>query len=158
MGEFREDSARPEPAGEKPDENRPPGVTPDAPGTPPSEGAAPRERGRLPAPQAPFQPAGGLRRWMIATWFLLGVLIGGLGIGLATRLTSPGAGPDLLALRQAAREGLMEAIATLQAGGPAQPSGNQSATPAPKEFKIREANRLGKKDAPVTIVEFSDFQ
>ena len=158
MDDFREDSKQSEPTGEKPEEDQPLGVRQDIPGAQPSEGAAQQERGRLSTPPAPSQPAAGLRRWMIATWFLLGVLIGALGVALATRLTGPSAGTDLQALRQAARDGLMDAIATLEAGGPAQPSTNQAATPAPKEFKIREANRLGNKDAPVTIVEFSDFQ
>jgi protein-disulfide isomerase len=108
--------------------------------------------------KAPAGPPGRSRLWLTATWFLLGILIGAVGFAYVSRLTTIGLGLDSQALRQAAREGLLEAIATLQSGGTARPSGSQSATPAPKEFKIREANRLGKKDAPVTVVEFSDFQ
>ena len=56
-----------------------------------------------------------------------------------------------------ARDGTLDAIATLQAGGPQQ-SQNPSAPTAQKAFAAREANRAGDKNARVTIVEFGDFQ
>jgi protein-disulfide isomerase len=64
---------------------------------------------------------------------------------------------DQAQLRQAAREGLVEAIQEMQA----QSSGNNSQGPATvnkNAFALRDANILGNKDAPVTIVEYADFQ
>jgi protein-disulfide isomerase len=65
-------------------------------------------------------------------------------------------------MREAARDGTFDAIATLQAGGP-QPGGPQpeSRDPNPSAktpFAVRDANRTGDKNATVTIVEFADFQ
>ncbi len=63
-------------------------------------------------------------------------------------------------MRSAARDGTLDAIATLQAGGAAaaqqQPQGPQVA--AANAFTVRAANRQGNPDAKVTIYEFSDFQ
>jgi protein-disulfide isomerase len=64
-------------------------------------------------------------------------------------------------VRSAARDGTLDAIATLQAGGqPAaaeqQPQGPQVV--ASNAFAVRDANRQGNPDAKVTIYEFSDFQ
>jgi hypothetical protein len=102
--------------------------------------------------------------------FVLGVLVGALAFmlygilskdPLLVRQLGP-QGADVAQIREAARAGTLDAIATLQAGGGAQPA---SPTPAvtptqlPKTaFALREANRIGKPDAPVTIVEYSDFQ
>ena len=68
---------------------------------------------------------------------------------------------DSATMREAARTGVLEAIATLQAGGPQQPAAQESQEPqvvSKDAFTVRDANRLGDKAATVTIVEFSDFQ
>ncbi len=95
-------------------------------------------------------------RWIALAWFLLGVLVGAVGLALFT--TSPiRSGTDSTAMREAAREGMLDAIATLNATQGQVP---ERGTPAPVKtsFNLRDANRLGNKNAPVTIVEFSDFQ
>ena len=104
-----------------------------------------------------------LRQWIAPAWFLLGVLVG--VVGFAAFVTFNNARPrlDATAMREAARDGTLDAIATLQAGGPStgspQPeSQNPTAPTAQKTFAVREANRTGDKNARVTIVEFSDFQ
>ena len=108
-------------------------------------------------------PPSRLRPWIAPAWFLLGVLVG--VVGFAAFATYNNARPklDATAMREAARDGTLDAIATLQAGGPStggpQPeSQNPSAPTAQKTFAVREANRVGNKNARVTIVEFSDFQ
>jgi len=108
-------------------------------------------------------PRSRLRPWVAPAWFLLGVLVG--VIGFAAFATFNNARPRLnaTAMREAARDGTLDAIATLQAGGPSK-GGPQSegSNPNPpttqKTFAVREANRAGDKNARVTIVEFSDFQ
>jgi len=101
-----------------------------------------------------------LWQWIAPAWFLLGVLVG--VVGFAT-LSNTRPKLDVATLREAARDGTLDAIATLQAGGPStgspQPeSQNPTAPTAQKTFAVREANRTGDKNARVTIVEFSDFQ
>ncbi len=97
-----------------------------------------------------------LSRWISPAWFLFGVLVGVAGLALFMRL-SPGSGGNSAAIRDAARQGTLDAIATLQAGGSQQ--GNESPGPvAQSSFELRDANRLGSKSAKVTVVEFSDFQ
>ncbi len=97
-----------------------------------------------------------LRQWIAPPWFLLGVLVSLVGFVVMTTFgAKPGVDPA--ALRQAAREGALEASATLQAGGP-QPASSTPSAPAGRSFSGRDANRAGDKSAPVTIVEFSDFQ
>lgn len=67
-----------------------------------------------------------------------------------------GAGSDV---RAAARDGTLDAIATLEARANTPPTPAATPTDVPKTaFAIRDANREGSPDAPVTIVEFSDFQ
>ncbi len=99
------------------------------------------------------------RNWSGIALFLLGVLAGVLGFAIVARLTTTPA-PDAVAMRDAARAGTLDAIATLQAGGPTAAQPNVTPTPAivNVDFAVRETNRLGNPDAPVTIVEFSDFQ
>jgi len=102
--------------------------------------------------------------------FILGVLTGAMALALYGLLTDHplivrqlgSQGADVAQIRQAAHDGTLDAIATLQAGGggqPATPTPVTAPTPLPKDaFALREANRLGRADAPVTIVEYSDFQ
>ena len=102
------------------------------------------------------------RALIAPAWFLFGILVG-LGIFAAytqftTKPTPPPAQTlDAAQVRQAAKEGLIQAIQELQAQG----SGNTSQGPQTVDknaFAIREANVLGDKNAKVTIVEYADFQ
>jgi len=102
-----------------------------------------------------------VRRWVAPAWFLLGVLAGIIGFAAYTRLTTaqPVAAPDAVAMREAARNGTLDAIATLQAGNsPAESRVTNTPVVVKTAFATRPANQIGNKDAPVTIVEFSDFQ
>ncbi len=98
------------------------------------------------------------REWIAPAWFLLGVLVGVAGFALFARLGGKPA-VTAVAMREAARNGTLDAIATLQAGGP-QAAAQPRSTPAGGKitFNVREANRLGSQTAKVSIVEFSDFQ
>ena len=93
-------------------------------------------------------------QWVAPAWFLLGVIIGVAGFAAFVTLTRPKV--DEAAMREAAREGTFDAIATLQAGG--SPDSRESSVPSKTSFTTRDPNRLGTKTARVTIVEFSDFQ
>ena len=105
-------------------------------------------------------------KWIAPAWFLFGILVGVIGFALYTTLMTRAAVPtaasgalDAVALRSAARDGTLDAIATLQAGGAAaqqQPQGPQVV--AANTFTVRDANRQGDPNAKVTIYEFSDFQ
>ncbi len=104
-------------------------------------------------------------RWTAVVWLLLGVLLGVIAIIAYTRLiawpvpTAAPAPPDAAAIRAAAREGTLDAIATLQAGGsPAESRVTSTPVAVKIAFAVRPANQIGAPDAPVTIVEFSDFQ
>ncbi len=101
--------------------------------------------------------------------FVLGILVGALAFLLfgilskdpllVRQLGQPSA--DVAQIREAARAGTLDAIATLQAGGSAANTPTPAATPTqlPRDaIALRDANRLGRADAPVTIIEFSDFQ
>jgi protein-disulfide isomerase len=107
-------------------------------------------------------------------WFLFGALVGAVAMAGAMTLLSadrPSA-VDLAAVRQAAREGAAEAISASQPIGPVAPGTAAAAQPqvpppaaaAPgaaaiaDSIVVRAANVLGKADAPVTLVEYSDFQ
>ena len=61
---------------------------------------------------------------------------------------------DLNAIREAAKQGTLDAL-TLQSANP--PSTDLAPTAA-ITYTVRPANRVGRADAPVTIVEFSDYQ
>jgi len=104
-------------------------------------------------------------RWTAIAWLLLAVLLGVLAIAAYTRLIAwpaptPAPAPlDAAAIRAAAREGTLDAIATLQAGGsPAESRVTSTPVVVKTAFAARPANQIGASDAPVTIVEFSDFQ
>jgi len=100
-----------------------------------------------------------LRRWIAPAWFLLGALIGVIGFAVYTILTVKPPVIDTVALREASRNGTLDAIATLQAGGaPPAASGAPDTVPANTSFALRDANRQGDKNAPIVMVEFSDFQ
>ncbi|MGH2594314.1 MAG: hypothetical protein ACRDGG_12455, partial [Anaerolineae bacterium] len=109
--------------------------------------------------------------WTAPAWFLLGLLVGVVGSAAFTMLTAR-PGIDAATLKEAVRDGSLEANATLQAGSPPQaistprvlsapqdPAGGAPDVPsvAQTSFVLRDANRAGDKNAPVTIVEFSDF-
>ena len=112
-------------------------------------------------------------RWVAPAWFLFGVIVGISGFAAYNALIVKPAAPaptpvaqveslDPNAMRAAARQGVLEAIATLQAGGgQQQPSAQEPQGPqavASNAFTVREANRQGNANATVTIYEFSDFQ
>ena len=100
-------------------------------------------------------------RWATLAWLLLGILLGIVAVVAYTRLSAtPAAAPlDAAAIRTAAREGTLDAIATLQAGGsPAESRVTSTPAVVKTAFAARPANQVGNQDAPVTIVEFSDFQ
>ena len=119
------------------------------------------EQAGMKAEDVDGSPPSRLRPWIAPAWFLLGVLVGVLGFALFATLAAKPA--VTVAMREAARDGTLDAIATMQAGGPStggpQPeSGNPNPPTNQKAFAVREANRAGDKNARVTIVEFSDFQ
>ena len=105
-------------------------------------------------------------KWIAPAWFLFGILVGVIGFAayttLAARSAPTTAGAlDAVAMRSAARDGTLDAIATLEARGAAaqqqqQPQGPQVV--ADNTFTVRDANRQGDPNAKVTIYEFSDFQ
>lgn len=103
-------------------------------------------------------------RMLVApAWFLLGVLVGlGIFYGLTLYTAKPEPPPvatlDEATVKKAAREGLIEAIQTLQAQSQ---QGQGSRTPQTVDrsaFAVRAANQLGDPNAKVQIVEFADFQ
>ena len=93
-------------------------------------------------------------QWVAPAWLLLGVIVGVVGSAAFFTLNRPKA--DTTTMREAARQGTLDAIATLQASG--SPTSPESNAPSKTSFTTRDANRLGSKTARVTIVEFSDFQ
>lgn len=98
------------------------------------------------------------RRWLALAWFLLGVLVGIVAFATYTQQTAP-APTDTVAIREAARAGTLDAIATLQAGGsPTESSARSTPVVVKTAFAVRPANQIGNVDSQVTIVEFSDFQ
>ena len=100
------------------------------------------------------EPRSRLLQWVAPAWFLLGVIVGVVGLAAFVTLNRPKA--DTTTMREAARQGTLDAIATLQAGG--SPDSRESNVPSKTSFTTRDANRLGSKTARVMIVEFSDFQ
>ena len=105
-----------------------------------------------------------LQQWIAPAWFFFGIIVGIIGFAAYSALTAKptvaSAPPiDAVAMRGAARQGVLDAIATLNAPSnqPAQ-SNEQPAVVDPSKFTVRAANRTGNPDAKVTIIEFSDFQ
>lgn len=101
--------------------------------------------------------------WIAPAWFFFGIVVGVAVFAAYTTFLAPKpaapAAADAAQMREAARAGVLEAIATLQAGGgqpAAQEQGPQQVSP--DAFAVREANRLGEQAAKVSVVEFSDFQ
>ncbi|SRR5581483_7168811 len=115
-----------------------------------------------PTPSAPPPSKPAWRLLVAPTWFLLGVLVG-LGVFFALmQLTARPVAPTAPALdeatvRTAAREGLIQAIETLQAQSGGQAS-QAPQTVTNDAFAIRAANRKGKENSKVLIVEYADFQ
>ena len=115
----------------------------------------------------PEAPARGRPRWLAPAWLFFGVIVGIAGFAAYNAFIVKPAAPvtqaeslDPAAVRVAARQGVLEAIATLQAGNQ-QPAAQEPQGPqevANNAFTVRETNRQGKADAAVTIYEFSDFQ
>lgn len=115
-------------------------------------------------PQAPTPSAQevGWQTFVAPAWFFLGILVGLVLFAVYAQVTRQFAPPpqqtlDTAQIKQAAREGLMEAIRDIQS----QSSGNNSEGPSavdPNVFAVREANVLGDPNAKVTIVEYADFQ
>ena len=101
-------------------------------------------------------------RWFAPAWFLFGIIVGVIGFAAYTALVNkPAPTLDATAMRGAARDGVIEAIATLQAGSGQQQPAAESQEPVavdPSKFTLRAANTLSNPGAKITIVEFSDFQ
>ena len=129
--------------------------------------AAPPEEEISPQPDelpAADEPAERRSRsgWIAPAWFFFGIIVGIVGFAAYNALIakSPAAAVDAVAMREAARDGVLEAIAQLQAGA-GQPAAQEPQGPqvvASNAFTVRETNREGNPDAQVTIYEFSDFQ
>ena len=122
-------------------------------------------------------PTGGLPEpadegfpWASLALYAIGVLTGVLVFAAFSLLSGRGpfarvepaavavaaSDPDM---RAAARDGTLDAIATLEARANTPPTPAATPTDVPETaFAIRDANREGSPDAPVLMVEFSDFQ
>ena len=113
-------------------------------------------------------PTRGASRWIAPAWFFFGILVGIVGFAAYNAIIVKPAAPvataqadSNTAMKVAAREGFLEALATLQAGQQQQPAAQEPPTPqavASNAFTVRSANRQGSPDAKVTVYEFSDFQ
>lgn len=91
------------------------------------------------------------RRQWIGRWAWLPLLMIAL---VALTFVIARSSIDLNAIREAAKQGTLDALAIQSANPP-------STAPTPTAaitYTVRSANRAGHTDAPVTIVEFSDFQ
>ncbi len=134
-----------------------------------SEVSEPEIPAESPPPRAPAQaPSRSRLRWVAPAWFFFGIIVGFAAFAaysaLIVKPPAPAAQVESLepnSMRAAARQGVLEAIATLQAGGGQQQPSAQEQGPqvvASNAFTVRAANRQGSADAKVTIYEFSDFQ
>ena len=139
----------------------------------PPEAAPPEEEIRPQLDELPAADEPVARRdrsgWIAPAWFFLGIIVGIVGFAAYTALIvkpSTSAQAESLdstaTMRAAARDGVLEAIATLQAGGGQQPPAAQEPqgpqVVANNAFTVRETNRQGNANATVTVYEFSDFQ
>jgi hypothetical protein len=106
--------------------------------------------------------------WIAPAWFFFGIIVGIVGFAAYNALiVKPATTAQVESLaatanmRAAARDGVLEAIATLQAGG-GQPAAQQEPqgpqVVANNTFTVRDTNRQGDANATVTVFEFSDFQ
>jgi protein-disulfide isomerase len=136
----------------------------------PESASPPQEPLEVQSVESGVEPAPTLRtKWIAPAWFLFGILVGVIGFAAYNALivkpaSTTAAAPalDAVAMRSAARDGTLDAIATLQAGG-GQPAAQQQEPQGPQvasadAFTVRAANRQGNPDAKITIFEFSDFQ
>lgn len=128
----------------------------------PAESALDDAKGELISPAVSSPP-----RWksfIAPAWFLFGVLVGLVAFAAYAQVTARSAPTtqnlDPTILKSAAREGMLEAIATLQAqSAQAQTQQRPEIAPVAKDaFAIRPANRLGNENAKVTLVEYADYQ
>ena len=130
---------------------------------PPEEEVAPQPSASLPDVEEP-QERRSWAGWIAPAWFFFGILVGIAAFAAynALLVKSPAAQVESMdpnSMRAAARQGVLEAIATLQAGGQAAAQEQQGPQAvASNAFTAREANRQGNAGAAVTIYEFSDFQ
>jgi protein-disulfide isomerase len=123
--------------------------------------------------ESPPPPAEGGFAWASLALYVMGVLTGVLlfaifslasGRGPFARVDSIAAAPAAVTaegvdVRAAARDGTLDAIATLEARANIPPTPAATPTIVPNAaFAIRETSREGSPDAPVVMVEYSDFQ
>lgn len=112
-------------------------------------------------PTSPPAQKSGWRAWVAPAWFLLGVLVGlGAFVGYNTWTTKPAAPQalDAATIKQAAKDGFVEALQELQAQSQQGQGSQPPQTVAKDAFSVRPANRLGSENARVTLIEFADFQ
>jgi hypothetical protein len=134
----------------------------------PSEAAPPEEAispplGDLPETDEPVERRG-RSGWIAPAWFFFGIIVGIVGFATynavvvkPAALATAAQGDPNTAMKVAAREGFIEALATMQAAQQ-QPAAQEPQAVASNAFTVRAANRQGNPDAKVTIYEFSDFQ
>jgi protein-disulfide isomerase len=103
--------------------------------------------------------------WVAPAWFFFGIVVGVLGFALYTTLmtravasTTAGGALDAVALRSAARDGTLDAIATLEARSAAAQQPQQPQVIGENAFTVRAANQRGNPDAKITVYEFADYQ
>lgn len=117
----------------------------------------------------PDDPAAAKHDRTALTWFGLGALIGTLaaaGLMMLSRAADApsNAAVDMAAIREAARLGAQEALRETARDAQSAFAPAASSLPEPaaavnmQEIQIRPANTRGAPDAPVTVIEYSDFQ